>query len=404
MSRIPKISRSEESADPPPPVDTIFEDLPPEAVEVAEKHRFPCPACGADLRFSADRGDLVCDHCGHVEHVSAGGRAEWDEALQELDYERALRLDIPASEIVTARTAHCDSCGANFEMSGSEQAKECPFCASPVVTDTGPQRHLKPTAVLPFALDEETARKAMSRWLGRLWFAPNGLKQYARKGRKMKGIYVPFWTYDSRTRTEYAGRRGDDYYVTETRVVNGERRNVRVRKTRWRSVRGRVARDFDDVLVLAADSLPRTYVDELNPWDLAKLVPFRPQYLAGYIAEAYTVDLEPGFAYARQKMDAVIATDIRRDIGGDHQQITQADTRHSGVTFKHILLPIWLAAYKFRGKTYRFVVNARSGEVKGERPYSAFKIALAVIAALLAAAAIAYLNEVGASGGYTSGF
>ncbi|SNS20023.1 TFIIB-type zinc finger domain-containing protein [Tropicimonas sediminicola] len=365
----------------------------PATEAVAEQHRFPCPACGADLRFSADRGSLVCDHCGHVEHVSAGGRGEWAEALQELDYERGLRRDLPPGEIVSARTAHCESCGASFEMGEAEQATECPFCASPVVTDTGIQRHLKPTAVLPFALTEETARKAMSDWLGRLWFAPGGLKEYARKGRRMKGIYVPFWTYDSRTRTEYRGRRGDDYYVTETRVVNGKRQNVRVRKTRWRAVQGRVARDFDDVLVLAADSLPRQYVDALDPWDLAKLVPFRPEYLAGYIAEAYTVDLEPGFGYAQRKMDAVIAADIRRDIGGDHQQITDARTRHGNVTFKHILLPVWLAAYRFRGKSYRFVVNARTGEVKGERPYSAWKIALAVLVALIAAGLLLYLGQ-----------
>ena len=369
-----------------------------------EQHRFPCPACGADLRFSADQGSLVCDHCGHVEHVSAGGRAEWVEALAELDYERALRHDLPEQETVTARTAHCDSCGATFEMADFEQAKECPFCASPVVTDTGAQRHLKPTAVLPFALAEETAREAMSRWLGRLWFAPNGLKEYARKGRKMKGIYVPFWTYDSRTRTEYAGRRGDDYFVTETRVVNGKRQRVQVRKTRWRNVRGRVARDFDDVLVLAADSLPRSYVAALDPWDLSKLVPFRPDNLPGYIAEAYTVDLEPGFAYARKKMDTVIAADIRRDIGGDHQQITRADTRHAGVTFKHIRLPIWLAAYKFRGRSYRFVVNARTGEVKGERPYSAWKIALAVIVAALVIGGLLYLGQTAETGGTQIGF
>ncbi|SFC51432.1 primosomal protein N' (replication factor Y) - superfamily II helicase [Tropicimonas isoalkanivorans] len=376
-----------------------------DGVEAAtDIHRFPCPTCGADLRFSPERGSLVCDHCGYVEPVSAGGRSAWVEALQELDYASALRQGLPAEEIVTARTAHCESCGATFELAEYEQAGECPFCASPVVTDTGRQRHLKPTAVLPFALTEETARKAMSTWLGRLWFAPGGLKEYARKGRKMKGVYVPFWTYDSRTRTDYSGRRGDDYYVTQTRMVNGKRQNVQVRKTRWRNVRGRVARNFDDVLVLAADSLPREYVDALDPWDLAELVPFKPEYLAGYIAEAYTVDLEPGFAYARQKMDAVIAMDIRRDIGGDHQQISRADTEHAGVTFKHILLPMWLAAYRFRGKSYRFVVNARTGEVKGERPYSAWKIALAVILGAIIAAGLLYLSQTADSGGVSIGF
>lgn len=364
-----------------------------------EKHRFPCPSCGSDLRYSAETGGLVCDHCGFTEQVSGAGRERQSEALRELDYEAALRKQVPASEVVTVRTVHCESCGAQIEFGDTEQAKECPFCASPVVTDTGSHRHLKPQALLPFALDEKSARGAMTKWLGRLWFAPNGLKEYARKGRKMTGIYVPYWTYDARTRTAYTGRRGDDYWTTQTRMSNGKRETVRVRKTRWRSVRGQVARNFDDVLVVATDSLPRDYVDALEPWDLGALAPYSPDYLAGYIAEGYSVELEPGFAIARNKMDAVIASDIRRDIGGDHQQISNTRTDVRDVTFKHILLPVWMAAYRFRGKSYRFVVNGRTGEVKGERPYSAWKIALAVAAALIAMGALLYFGEF-QGGGY----
>ncbi len=374
--------------------DLVDEDeLSAAGAQVAEEHRFPCPACGSDLRFSADAGDLVCDHCGHVEHVAATGRTQWTEALRELDYAAALRREVPADQIVEVRGVHCNSCGADIEMGEAEQATECPFCASPVVTDTGSHRRLKPQALLPFALDEKTARQKMTDWLGRLWFAPNGLKEYARKGRRMKGIYVPYWTYDADTRSRYKGQRGDDYYETQTRVVNGKRESHRVRKTRWRRVSGRVARDFDDVLVLASDSLPRDYTDALEPWDLGELLPYQPHYLAGYLAEGYVVELEPGYAIARQKMDAVIASDIRRDIGGDRQRIEAVDTDVSDITFKHILLPVWLAAYKYGGKSYRFVVNARTGKVKGERPYSAWKIAFAVLLGVLAAGAFMYLNQ-----------
>ena len=89
-------------------------------------------------------------------------------------------------------------------------------------------------------------------------------------------------------------------------------------------------------------------------------------------------------------MDATIRRDIRFDIGGDRQKIHQVDTSVRGVTFKHILLPVWLAAYKYRGQTYRFVVNGQTGKVQGERPYSAIKIAFAVLVGLLLAAAFGY--------------
>lgn len=393
MSLVPKVSRARRTPPPPAPPAEMPETFSQQEAEAAEKHRFPCPACGSDLRFSAEAGDLVCDHCGHVEHVSAVGRDRWNSALKELDYEAAIRRQVPLSETVEVRLVHCDSCGADIEMTQTEQAKVCPFCASPVVTDTGRQRILKPQALLPFALDEKTARAKMTDWLGSLWFAPNGLTDYARKGRKLTGIYVPYWTYDADTKSRYTGMRGDDYWVTETYRENGQTRMRQVRKTRWTPVSGRVARQFDDVLVLATGSLPRDYTDALEPWDLGALVPYEPRYLAGYMAESYSVELEPGFAIARGKMDQVIAADIRHDIGGDHQRISGMETAVSAVTFKHILLPVWMAAYKFRGQSFRFVVNARTGEVKGERPWSPWKIAFAALIAALIGGALVYLGQ-----------
>src|SRR5699024_6587679 len=127
-------------------------------------------------------------------------------------------------------------------------------------------------------------------------------------------------------------------------------------KTRWRPASGRVARDFDDVLVLASTSLPRRFTDGLTPWDLSHLTPYRPEYLAGFAAEGYTVPLETGHEVARAQMAEVIAMDIRRDIGGDHQRIDAMETQHASETFKHVLLPVWSAAYRYGGKSYRFVV------------------------------------------------
>jgi hypothetical protein len=277
------------------------------------------------------------------------------------------------------------------EFDPAVHATECPFCATPVVADTGTHRHIKPRGVLPFALTEPAAHEAMNKWLGGLWFAPNGLRDYARKGRRMQGIYVPYWTYDADTRSAYTGERGTVYYETHTVMRDGKPQRVQVAKVRWQPARGQVARFFDDVLVLASTSLPKSFTDALQPWDLAELEPYAPEYLAGFRAEAYAVPLEDGFREARQIMDGVIARDVRFDIGGDRQRIHQISTKVSDVTFKHILLPVWLAAYKYRGQTYRFVVNGRTGKVQGERPYSAAKIAFAVIAGALIAAAIGYL-------------
>ena len=350
--------------------------------------RFPCDACGSDMRFDPGENRLVCDHCGNTEAVeTARGTAG---ALTELDFETAVRGQLASAEMEETRAVTCPNCGATVEFDADIHAAECPFCATPVVTDTGTRRQIKPRGLLPFALTEPQAHEAMNQWLGSLWFAPNGLRDYARKGRKMSGIYVPYWTFDADTASRYAGERGDDYYVTQTVVRNGKRQQVRVRKTRWRRASGQVRRWFDDVLVLASRSLPKQYTDGLEPWDLSELTPYTPDYLAGFRAEGYQVPLDEGFAEARAYMDRMILRMVKEDIGGDRQRVHDVQTAVSDVTFKHILLPVWLAAYKYRGQSFRFVVNGRTGRVQGERPYSKWKIALAVIFGLIVAGVVGY--------------
>lgn len=353
-----------------------------------EEHRFPCDQCGADLRFNADAGELVCDHCGNV--VTIEGHGGQVSAIKELDFRAALDARIPEAEIEETRVLSCPNCGAQVEFDADNHAAECPFCATPVVTDTGTHRHIKPKGLLPFGVEEREAHKAMNDWLGRLWFAPNGLQQYARKGRKMNGIYVPYWTFDADTKSSYTGEHGTVYYVTKTVMRDGKRTQVREQKVRWRPASGRVARFFDDVLVLASRSLPKRFTDGLAPWDLSAMEPYRPEYLAGFRAEGYTVELAEGYDEARRYMDQIILRDVKFDIGGDRQRVHSVNTKVSDVTFKHVLLPVWLAAYKYRGKTYRFVVNGRSGKVQGQRPWSWIKITLAVIALAIVGAAIGY--------------
>ncbi|MEJ6395233.1 TFIIB-type zinc finger domain-containing protein [Gymnodinialimonas sp. 2305UL16-5] len=368
-----------------------FDDRP-EAARPEDEHRFPCSNCGSDMRYAPRDGKMVCDHCGNEEPIDvAEGPWGGGQQLVENDFEAALRGQLPAMEMEETRVSACPSCGAQVEFDANAHAQECPFCATPVVTDTGTHRHIKPKGLIPFQLTEREAHKAMEGWLGRLWFAPNGLKEYARQGRSLDGIYVPYWTYDADTATAYRGQRGDAYYVT---VKGPDGKSKRERRIRWTNVSGRVARFFDDILILASKSLPKRYTDALAPWDLGALAEYKPEFLSGFRAEGYTVELDEGMDEARQIIDAQIRRDIRRDIGGDAQKIGRVDTHVSDVTFKHILLPVWIAAYKYKGKSFRFVVNAQTGKVQGERPWSIGKIALAVIAAIIIGAAAFYVFEV----------
>lgn len=389
------------------------------------QYRYPCDNCGASLEFLPGKQVLACPYCGHKQkigsdagHMSerqgrnstnppspatgAGPAIQWNAGpkapeLRELPLKDGLRLDRDSDLTESIRTLSCPNCGAKIEITSEKTASSCPFCATPVVTDTGATRQIKPQGVLPFSITEPQAKAALEAWLKGLWFAPSGLTAYARRGRRMTGVYSPFWTFDAETQSDYQGQRGDHYYETEwvTTVIDGKSQRVsrQVQKTRWTRVSGKIARHFDDVLVLASTSLPRRITDALAPWELSQLNSYRPEYLSGFTAEGYTVALADGHQIARQEMANVIAADARRDIGGDVQRIDALKTRHSEETFKHIMLPVWTAAYRYSGKSYRFVVNGQSGRVQGERPWSKWKITFAVLLTLLILLVIGILSE-----------
>ncbi len=377
METMPSTSREETEEE-------LQTDAPPVHVE------FPCENCGARMDFSPTSQQVTCPYCQHQMAIPQSG-----EEIEELDFHAYVSKTLEASDSVEATTVTCSTCHAETTLEEQVTAADCPFCGSAIVTDPGHRRVIRPRSLLPFRVEDNEAINLFRQWIGKLWFAPTKVKRYARTQKaKLNGVYVPYWTYDSNTISHYTGQRGDDYYVTEhyTTTVNGksERRTRQVRKTRWRSVSGNVFRSFDDVLVLASHSLPEKYTRKLEPWDLESLVPYDRNYLAGFRAEAYQVNLEEGFSQAKELMEPEIRREVERDIGGDHQRIRSLATQYNAPTFKHILLPVWISAYSYKGETYRFLVNARTGEVQGERPYSAIKITFAVLAVAALVAAIAY--------------
>lgn len=341
--------------------------------------QFPCEQCGALQTYTPGTEQLTCPYCGHTTVIDA------DKGLiREYRFQEALTELAHAPPAAERKTTQCESCAAEFDFDAHVHAGQCPFCGTPIVEGTGADRHIKPGSLLPFRLDEQQALESFRKWLGKLWFAPGALKRYAEGDTRLTGVYVPYWTYDSQTVSQYRGQRGDYYYVSQTytTVVNGRRvtRTRMVQKVRWSPAAGTVSRFFDDVLVGASRSLPRKITDRLAPWDLDRLVGYDERYLSGFRSEAYQVGLDEGFRDAVEIMNRIIREDVARDIGGDLQRITSLKTHHSETMFKHLLLPVWSAAFRFRGKVYRFVVNARSGKVQGERPYSKFKVAAAVLA------------------------
>ena len=323
---------------------------------------FPCVSCGAKLSFAPGTTALGCQYCGAENAIPAD-----ESGVEELDLETWLKSLQGLAEYVDEERVRCAKCGAEEMLDGVHFATKCSFCGTALVSRSYAGRHVKPRSVVPFQVDARAAHEAFRRWLRWRWLAPSDLKHYARTDESLHGVYLPFWTFDCETVSRYSGQRG----------------SRRDKKTDWTPVSGTIRHFHDDVMVLATDSLPRSICGAITRWDTAALVPYQPEYLSGFHAQAYRLNLPQAFPVARGMIDESIRTLIRHDIGGDEQRIDKVDTRYGRFTFKHVLLPAWVSAYRYRDKVYRFVVNAQTGETSGESPLSWWKVAGLVVLLLV---------------------
>lgn len=358
------------------------------AAASADHTSFKCPSCGAPQTLAPGAEALACSHCGTVTPIAAVAKPIVEHDFHEA---RARVRRGPAGQLAQgAREVQCKNCGARSVT--TLQAKRCPFCDEPLVVELPPTADtILPDAVVPFAVGKEAADGAYRKWLASRWFAPGDLKTRAKRD-GLDGVYLPYWLYDSDSLTQYRGSRGEHYYETETYTDSqGKQQTKQVRKTRWYPARGTVQVRFNDVPICASTHVPKKRMQQLEPWKLDGLRPFDGAYLAGFVAERYEVDLEEGWVQAQSVMEARITQAVRSDIGGDEQRIHSMDVHHRGVTFKHVLLPAWISSFRYGEKVYRVVVNAQTGEVAGDRPWSVWKIVLFILAICAVIAGIVFL-------------
>jgi predicted RNA-binding Zn-ribbon protein involved in translation (DUF1610 family) len=355
------------------------------ARDATEVRHFPCEGCGADLAFNIGAQKLVCPHCGFQKALEV----EPDKEVAEQDLKSTLakiasrRASSAAPAQVAQREFTCKSCGGTIVFDASVTSKECAYCGEPVVdrdVHAVAEGRLPVDGLIPFQIERERARAELRQWVASRWFAPNEFKRRGVDG-TFNGLYLPYWTFDAMTATAYRGERGDAYYVT---VGSGKNKRSE-RRIRWSPASGHFQRFFDDVLVCASTSAKQKLVESLEPWPLERCSPFAASALAGYSAMTYDQELEQGFGRGKERIDEALRADVRQRIGGDEQRIHHLQTQYEALTYKHLLLPVWMLAYKWHEKSYQVVVNACTGEVQGERPYSAWKIFFAVLLALIVA-------------------
>lgn len=360
---------------------------------------FSCPSCGGRMRFDPESGKLKCPYCGAFKEVKADTRKP-----NEYDIHSAPKADDKAWGDAT-RVMRCKGCGAEIVLTGETTADNCAFCGAPHVMEDQGSAGIAPESVIPFSITQKQAVTGFRQWIKRKLFAPSKAKKMAALG-EITGVYLPHWTYDADSVSDYVGQEGHYYYVTVPVTVTRDGKSHtemrRERRTDWRPTHGRVENAFDDVVVAGSRRLPEELLQRVRPYDLDKLLRYEPGFLSGFASEKPAVDVNAGWDEAQRIIDSRMTELAREDIlsRADEARVTHIETQNSHVKYKLTLLPMYLSAFKFKDKSYNVLVNGQTGQVGGKAPVSPLRVAIAVLLGI-ALITLFYFLFMGADDGTT---
>ena len=293
--------------------------------------------------------------------------------IEELDFESAkLRKSLDWG--TSTKQLICKNCAAEAMYDEAETAGCCPFCGSTQVMPVDNDENvMAPQGVVPFEVSNDKAGQLFKGWLKGKFFAPKVAKETC-KAENFQGLYLPYWTYDTNTTSSYDAKLGFDKREGDKTV------------TTWRHYRGIYQEFIDDQVVYASRKTKNQFINNVSTFDFAKLKPYDPQFISGFVAERYTLGLDDGWAVAKEeikrRIKSNLSSKLRRQHNADRVGELQMSTSFDDVTFKYILAPIWIANYKFNGKEYSFAVNGQTGKVSGSSPISGLKVFLTILAIL----------------------
>ena len=339
------------------------------------REKFHCPACGGEANWNPTKQALICPYCGNESPVTLQVR-QGDTVIVEHDLAAALR-DVPAdargwqAEKITVR---CQSCRAISVFDSEKVGSRCDFCGSAqLVPYSEVKDAFRPESLLPLRISEPQARDLIRAWYKRQWLAPNALNARALTD-TVKGIYLPYWTFDAKTDARWTAEAGT-YYET---MSGGKRR----REVRWSPAAGELSHVFDDDLVPASLGVNARWLRAVEPFPTQGLIPYDAGYLAGWTVERYQIDLVGAATRSRAQMEEALRRLCAAQVPGDTYRNLNVQATFSDQRFKHILVPVWLMTYTYGATAYQVVVNGVTGQMAGGRPWSWIKILLLVLVAL----------------------
>ncbi|MDX2037506.1 MAG: hypothetical protein SFX72_12715 [Isosphaeraceae bacterium] len=309
-----------------------------------------CVSC----RGIVDQDDLFCANCGR----------EVPEGKQTATIQVGSR----------AVNFGCRNCGASMLYDADAAGLKCPFCGSLDVERDETRAILAPDFVLPFEIDRADAENRLRAWLGSSFWAPGDLATAAQLT-ELRAVYVPFWIFRARVDTNWAADSG--------RVPLGTRAS-------WYPLAGRREASYDDVWVPASEGLSPTELYGVGPFDPSRSVPPKEVDLAGAAVEQFSVSRKYARPLAKAQLESLEIGAVAAELGGSVRNV-RVNVILTDVDARGALVPVYVMAYRYRERLYRFVLNGQTGQAEGGIPRSASKIAGAILLVVILTAAAAGL-------------
>lgn len=351
----------------------------------------PCPACSAPREGTSK----FCIACGApLETPEAPPAARGKTGIGHL--------------ALPAHTFQCQNCGSEVATSADQRTYQCPFCDSAFVTEIPFERsgRQRPEFVIGFAVTAEQAKQKFYDWLGKnAWFRPGDLAKKAVSD-KQKGVYLPFWHFSMHASSRWSASIGQYWYRQETyttKDANGKtvRHTRTVRETEWYPLNGEHGRYYYGFLVPATRGISSVEARAIQPYRLTALARYRPYFLAGWMAEEYSVDMDDAIEETKSEFRQRQEHEVRRFLPGDTNSNLSVHTDFDVNGSDLILLPVHVLSYRYHDRVFRFLVNGQTGKIVGEKPWSKRRVAALVVAIMLVivvAATVVYLVSENASG------
>ena len=337
-----------------PMVDAELVDHEPlVAAEIAQPQGEPCPSCGCPV----EPDDQFCPACGTPHEVKVAANA-------------------PPAEVTDKKYFHCETCGANVSIDPQELSYVCPFCDSTYVVEYSPDvtgRQL-PEFVIAFRVTPDEAMKKFREWIkGNAWYRPGDLHM-AQIEDKLRGVYLPFWSFSMLAQSRWEASIGEHYYITETYTTMEKGKMVtktrRVQRTEWWPLAGKHHKYYSGYMISASKGLSQADADRIKPFTLLAAKRYQPYFLAGWAAEEYQMEIAEAKQVCYEEFYRRERSFITQFLPGDTSKGLVVSTDFSSENSDLYLLPIYLLTYRYQDKIFRFLVNGQTGRIAGDKPVS----------------------------------